>query len=73
MAARLHHITPLLTLAAALSIWSSPVAAADPDLGRSCAEITDTGECLSPQHGNTAPSAVEYSPRQPYLDSVRQG
>jgi hypothetical protein len=71
MARRLRHIAPLITLAAALSIWASPVAAADFKPSGSCQEVSDTGECVSPPHSSDAPPEIQFTPRQPYLDTLR--
>ena len=57
MSSALRHITPFVAVAAALSIWTAPMAAADFTVdGPSCREVADTGDCVSPGHaGDVAP------------------
>ena len=66
------HITPLMSVAAALSIWTAPMAAADFKAGGlSCRDVTDTGVCVSPgQSGDAAPD-IQYPPSQPNLETLR--
>jgi hypothetical protein len=72
MPTTLRHITPLVTVAAALSIWTAPIAAADAKLdGLSCREVTDTGECVAPGHRSDAAPEIPYTPRQPYSATLR--
>lgn len=64
MSSKLRHITPLVTVAAALSIWTAPIAAADFTVGGpSCQEVTDTGDCVSPAHSGGAAPEVPNTPR----------
>ena len=64
MSTTLRHITPLVTVAAALSIWTAPIAAASFTVdGPSCQEVTDTGDCVSPAHSSDAAPVIPNTPR----------
>ena len=72
MSTTLRHITGLVTAAAALSIWTAPMAAADFTVdGPSCHEVTDAGDCLSPAHSSNFAPEIPMNPREPYLDTLR--
>lgn len=65
--------TPLVTVAAALSIWAAPIAAADSKVdGFSCRELTDTGQCVAPGRSSDAPPETPFTPRQPNSDTLRE-
>jgi len=73
MRTTLRLITPLATVAAALSIWAAPMATAAAKVdGLACRELTDTGECVTPGDGTDAAPETPFTPRQRYLDTLRE-
>ena len=57
------HIIPLVTVAAALSIWTALIAAADSSVGGlRCRELTDTGK--KRVVGNSGNAAPKFHPRR---------
>ena len=73
MSTTMRYTTRLVTVAAALSLWTALIAAADSTVGGlPSRELTDTGDCASLGHSGDAAPEIPYTPRQSYLDTLRE-